>query len=47
MGMMNVEFAIMLATLLIVAAATGTFLASPIVSDMQVREAASLWLFSG
>jgi putative tryptophan/tyrosine transport system substrate-binding protein len=43
----NVEFAIMLATLLIVAAATGAFLVSPIVSEMQVREAASLWLLSG
>jgi hypothetical protein len=38
--MENVKFAMVLATLLIAAAATGTFLASPTVSEMQVREAA-------
>jgi len=38
--MKNVEFATMLAILLIAAATTGTFLASPTVSEMQVREAA-------
>lgn len=38
--MKNVEFAMMLAVLLIAAAATGTFLALPTVSEMHIREAA-------
>jgi hypothetical protein len=43
----DIEFATMLATLLIAAAAAGAHLTSPTVSEMQVREAASLWLLSG
>jgi hypothetical protein len=37
--MKNVEFAMILVMLLIAAAVTGTFLPSPTVSEMQVREA--------